>query len=153
MKRGLKYIVCEGMIDDVSRDEAVCFDADDSRADGGMKDYLAVHGWHFSKVLCDYAVSRMKGKAVFSPATKEHVDAVLRQNGVVLTSNVGHDATYVYNMAKSDFFGSSIPNEQFLALFVRDYIDDVDGYEGVALRRFVADCEGKGVCLDWASLV
>ena len=160
MNRVKFVIICEDASDDdVLSNGAVRMDADGhSHAeevrveDCGMKDYLAVHGWHFSKKLCDYAVSQMKGRS-FAPVAKEHVDIILRQNGVVLAGSVGYDATYVYNMAKSDFFGSSIPNEQFLTLFVRDYIDDADGYEGLPLRRFVADCEGKGIELDWGGFV
>lgn len=57
---------------------------------------------------------------------------------------VGYDVMYVYHMAKSDFFESSIISEQYLLQFVKDYLDDIDGYDGKALTRFYADCIGSG---------
>ena len=35
------------------------------------------------------------------------------------------------------------------ALFVKDYIDDEDGYEGKAFNRWYADMCKKGVVFDW----
>ena len=145
----IKFVItCEELPDGMGSGGAAVSFSDPRVEDCGMKDYLAVHGWHFSKALCDYAVSRMKGRS-FVPVTKDHVDIILRQNGIVLNGNTGYDAVYVYNMARSDFFGSSIPNDQLLVLFVKDYIDDADGYEGLPLRRYAADCEGMGAPIDW----
>ena len=46
----------------------------------GMRSYLKAYGWHFSKAMCDWAVSMMEkedgnGKKVkITPFTKEQVD-------------------------------------------------------------------------------
>jgi hypothetical protein len=47
-------------------------------------------------------------------------------------------------MGKSDYLGSSIIDERCLLLYVKDYIDDPDGYDGLPMTRFYADCIGKG---------
>ena len=60
---------------------------------------------------------------------------------------------YVYHMAKSDFFESSIISEQYLLQFVKDYLDDIDGYDGKALTRFYADCIGSGTPIMWEDMI
>lgn len=64
-----------------------------------------------------------------------------------------YDVMYVYHMAKSDFFESSIISEQYLLQFVKDYLDDIDGYDGKALTRFYADCIGSGTPIMWEDMI
>ena len=47
-------------------------------------------------------------------------------------------------MCKADYMGSSIIDEQRAALFIKDYIDDKDGYPELPFTRFYADCVGSG---------
>lgn len=116
----------------------------------GMEDYLAFNGWHFNKKMCDWAVSKMykinvaKRKEYISPYTKEAVDNLLKANNIKLDKDVGYDAVYVANMAKADFYGSSISDDAHLAKFIKDYLDDPDGYDGIVFTRFYADCIGSG---------
>lgn len=130
-----------------------------TKAPTGMKEYLDTHGWHFSKKLHDHAVSKMKkkdatGLAVnIHPMTKEQVGAFLEQHGIELDNDEGYDAPYVANMARADFYGSSVASEAMLAKFIKDYLDDVDGYEGLPLMRYYADCIGKGVELPWEEVI
>jgi len=77
----------------------------------------------------------------------------MKQYGIVLDNNNGYDAVYVANMAKADYFKSSIADEAHLVRFVKDYIDDPDGYEGKALTRFFADCMGKGIGIVWEDMI
>ena len=79
-----------------------------------------------------------------TPYTKEILDTMLKAHNISIENDVGYDALYVLNMAKADFHGSSITEESRLIRFVKDYLDDPDGYDGVALTRFYADCIGKG---------
>jgi len=121
------------------------------RLPAGQREYLSAYGWSFSKKLCEFAVSRMtdrNGKKI-EPYTKEKVEQLLKTYGIQLKNDNGYDCVYVANMARADFFGSSIPNDQMLALFIRDYIDDPDGYSGLPLTRYVADCVGSGTALNW----
>ena len=116
----------------------------------GMEDYLAFNGWHFNKKMCEWAVSKMykrnaSGKKEYlTPYTKEAVEAMLKNFNTQLDNNHGYDAVYVANMARADFYGSSISDEAHLVKFIKDYLDDPDGYDGIAMTRFYADCIGSG---------
>lgn len=124
----------------------------------GMREYLAAYGWHFSKKMCEWAISRMKveknGKPEKLEAMKrDEVEELLKKLAVKLGNDKGYDAVYVANMAKADYFKSSIPDEAHLAMFVKDYIDDPDGYEGLPFTRFYADCIGSGTPIMWEQML
>ena len=125
----------------------------------GMEDYLSQNGWHFNKKLCEWAVDRMKKKNQLNkidkitPYTKDNLDAMMKANNVSIDNNVGYDALYVLNMAKADYYGSSIIEESRLIKFIKDYLDDPDGYDGVAMTRFYADCIGKGDIIPWEDVL
>ena len=124
----------------------------------GMREYLAAYGWHFSKKMCEWAISRMKveknGKPEKLEAMKrDEVEELLKKLAVKLENDKGYDAVYVANMAKADYFKSSIPDEAHLAMFVKDYIDDVDSYPGMPFTRFYADCIGSGTPILWEQML
>ncbi len=89
----------------------------------------------------------------FSAYTKESVETMLKRNGVELNNDCGYDYVFVANMAKSDYFGSSITDEVHLSKFIKDYIDDPDGYEGLPMTRFFADVIGKGITIEWEDML
>lgn len=60
-----------------------------------------------------------------------------------------YDAVFVANMCKADYLGSSVPDGLHLCLYVKDVIDDVDGYDGIAFNRWYADMCCKGIQVDW----
>lgn len=126
----------------------------------GMKEYLSTYGWHFSKKMCEWAVSRMykdeeenKPEQAISNYTRERVDLLLKRFNLKLEKNKGYDDVYVANMCKFDFLGSSIDNEIKLAQFIKDYIDDADAYEGMPFTRFYADCIGSGTPIMWEDML
>jgi hypothetical protein len=80
--------------------------------------------------------------------TKENVDELLKRYGIVLDNKHGYDYVFAANMCKADYLGSSVPDEQHLALFVKDYVDDPDGYPELPFTRFYADCIGTGTPID-----
>lgn len=84
---------------------------------------------------------------------KETVDETLKKYGVKIENDKGYDVAYVWHMAKSDYMKSSIADEQHLSLFVKDYLDDVDAYDGLPFTRFVADCIGSGTPITWLELL
>ena len=96
----------------------------------GMKAYLSQYGWHFSKAMCDFAVSMMEkedgnGKKVkITPWTKEQVDELLKKYSVEVKKKGGYDYVYVANMCKAVSLGSSVPNEQYAALHIKNVCDD-----------------------------
>lgn len=124
----------------------------------GMKEYLSAYGWHFSKKMCEWAVGRMRadknGKLEkLEPMKRDEVEELLKKFGVKLEHDKGYDCVYVANMAKADYFKSSISDDAHLALFIKDYLDDPDGYEGLPFTRFYADCIGKGEPIIWYDLI
>lgn len=116
----------------------------------GLRAYLAQYGHHFSKPLCDYAVSLMQkagpdGKPVaITPMSREEVDTLLKTNNVELKNNVLYDHVFVANMVKSDQLGSSIVDAKHHALAIKDYIDDIDKAEGYLFDRWMSDLCGLG---------
>ena len=93
--------------------------------------------------MCEWAVSKMYktnslGKREYiTPYTKDQVDELLNKNSIKLDNNDGYDYVYVANMAKADFLGSALIDEIRLAKFVKDYVDDKDGYDGLPFTIFL----------------
>lgn len=116
-----------------------------------MKRYLKYYGQHFNKKLCQFAVSKMNhGK---SPIPKEKVDEKLKAYNIELDNNELYDYVYVYNMGNNDFMGSSIIDEKHLALYVKDVIDDEDGYDGIVFNRWYADTVIQGIPIEWDEML
>ena len=116
-----------------------------------MKRYLKYYGKHFNKKLCDFAISKMNhGKA---PISKDKVNEVLSRHNINLLHNDLDDYVYVYNMGNNDFMGSSIADERHLALYVKDVIDDEDGYDGIVFNRWYADTVVLGIPIEWDEML
>ena len=64
-----------------------------------------------------------------------------------------YDATYVANMLMSDMYKSSIPDEQHLALGIKDLIDDIDQRDGYLFVRWYSNVLFNGNPIDWSTLV
>ncbi len=120
-----------------------------------MKIYLSNYGPHFSKKLCEFAVSKMtkKGGVKITPYTKREVDNMLQAYSVNIENLEGYDHVFVANMAKADYLDSSIPDEPHLAKYIKDVLDDPDGYDGIAFNRWYADCARKGVAIIWEDML
>lgn len=123
----------------------------------GMEEYLSANGWHFNKPMMEWAVSLMRKRKGAKEEgvellSKEKTEELLKTYGVKVENCVGYDMAYVANMARADFYGSSITDEQHLALFIKDYLDDPDGYEGQPFTRFYADTIGGGIPIPWEDL-
>ena len=116
-----------------------------------MKRYLKYYGQHFNKKLCQFAVSKMDhGK---TPVSKEQVDNILNKYNIELENNELYDYVYVYNMGNNDFMGSSIADEKHLAMYVKDVIDDEDGYDGIVFNRWYADTVIQGIPIEWDEMI
>lgn len=116
-----------------------------------FEEYVDQYGYHFNKKLYEWAVSMMRdinGNKV-QTRTKEEADDWLHAHGVTIKRDKGYDAAYVLAMAKADFLGSSIKDDPHLALYVRDYLDDIDGSESKAFDHFVVDCRAKHEPIFW----
>ena len=121
-----------------------------------MNMYLQHYGPHFSKKLCDFAISLMtvgEDNHQLQPYTKEEVNTLLQNNNINLKYNLLRDYIYVANMCKADFLGSSVPDESHLAKYIKDVIDDVDGYDGIVFNRWYADMCCNGIPIDWDDML
>ena len=129
------------------------------RFPSGMEEYLAQNGWHFSKKMFEWVSSKMykkdmSGKKIkIQTLSKENVDELLKRYGIVLENKFGYDYVFAANMCKADYLGSSVSDEQHLALFVKDYVDDPDGYPELPFTRFYADCIGTGTPINWEDVI
>jgi len=121
----------------------------------GMEAYLSHYGWHFSRKMCEWAVGGMRDMSdnEVKMKSKEQVDAIIKKYNINIKNNYGYDVVYVYHMCISDFVGSSIIDEAHAAAYVRDLLDDRDGYNGIAFTRFFADCSAKGVPILWNEMI
>lgn len=122
----------------------------------GMDAYLSNHGHHFSKPMLEWAVGMMKdreGKKM-QVIEKKKLDEMLDAYGVKLKRTEGYyDAVYVYAMAKSDYYGSSLDDEIRLAKYVGDYTNDPDGNPTRAFDEFYINCMAKGIDIPWEDMI
>ena len=122
----------------------------------GMEAYLAAHGRHFSKPMLEWAVSMMRDKEgrAGSVIDKKRFDEIMTSYGQTINRKGGYyDGIYVWCMAKSDYMNSSIVDEPHLAMFVKDYIDDIDGNPTRAFDEFYINCIAKGIDIPWEDLI
>lgn len=121
----------------------------------GMNNYLANNGWHFSKRMAEWAISMMRDKdgRRVEMKDKQELDGMMRNSGIDTSKMLGYDAVYVEAMARSDFFGRSVPTDSHLIKFIEDYLCDKDGYDGIAFSRFYTDTLRKGIPVLWDDLL
>lgn len=125
-----------------------------------QRSYLANYGWSFNRRACMHAIKHMMRKNPASGKeepiemkTKEEIEEILKKYNIKLEHNKGYDFVYVYHMAMSDYFKSSLADEQHVAMFVKDYIDDIDNPGGNAFRKWYVDMIAKGFPVEWADLL
>ena len=56
-------------------------------------------------------------------------------------------------MCKADFLKSSVPNEQYQALYVKDTIDDPDAPDGTTMRRWYVTMIAAGIPIEWDEML
>ena len=95
--------------------------------------YLRYNGRHFNRRLVEFATSKMTTRD--SNGTEVPLEPISKDK--------------LFDMCKADYLGSSITDEKHLCLYVKDVIDDVDGYDGIVFNRWYADMCRKGVQIDW----
>ena len=124
-----------------------------------MINYLRYNGPHFNKKLSEFAASLMTKKEgekeiKIQPYDKDRVENLLRAYNINLkNNNYLYDHVYLANLCKADLLGSSVPDEKHLALYIKNNIDDIDGYDGMVFNRWYADMCKKGIIIDWEQMV
>lgn len=125
-----------------------------------MVNYLRYNGPHFTEKLCRFAVSKMKmkdpvtGKAErMKMIDREEYRKLMSDNSVVLENDVLCDGLYVFNMAMSNCYGSSLPDHRTVCLHVKDTVDDIDQADGFIFNRFYADMSHLGIPIPWEDVL
>lgn len=138
----------------------VSLDMYDDNIPDEMRKYLQHNGWHFNKKACDFAVSLMRKKNTatgkiekLEPMTKEQVDSMLTKFGVVLENAYDYDYVYLANKARHLLMKSSIVDEQHLALYVKDIIDDSQIGDGEIMRKWDAEMTSRGIPVQWDDIL
>ena len=121
----------------------------------GLDAYMSNYGRHFSKALYEWAVSMMKDRngVKVQAMSKQEVDEKMKAASVTVERDMGYDVPYAYMMAKADYMGSSIADEQHLAKFVKDYLDDKDGSDTRAFDEFYAKTIALGIPIMWEDVI
>ena len=119
-----------------------------------MEEYLSRYGWHFSKPMYEWAVSIMRDRngGRVTPLKKDDVEKTVSQQGVDM-SRSGYDVVYMYHWLKTKCHQSSLADEQRVALCVKDFVNDKDGYEEMPFTHFYADCVARGIPIIWEDLL
>jgi hypothetical protein len=125
-----------------------------------MKRYIRHFGLHFNHKLYEFAISKMNRKIKGSdrtekmkPIEKSKFDEAMKKYNLTLQYDELYDGVFVWSMAVSDFFESSLPTEKEVAQYVKDYVDDVDQVDGFIFNRWVADMYLKGIGIDWDDFI
>lgn len=118
----------------------------------GYVEYVAKHGYHFTKKLA----ALESGKMVNVDGTKhcwtvEEVKEATNGMDIPHGTTIG-DMTYLANMAYADFYPSVIKTEDGCIRHAIATAKDPDGYEGMPFLRWTADLIGKGATVDWEKL-
>lgn len=124
-----------------------------------FREYRRRNGRHFNRKLCEWAVGRMTredgdGKEYhIKMMDKEEVERILADYGIRLERNWGYDHVFAANMCKADYLGDSVPDIQHLARYVKNVIDDPDGYEGIVFGRWLSDVCNMHVEVPWEDML
>ena len=121
----------------------------------GLDAYLSYYGYHFSPAMARWAVEHMvpRNGGRMKMMDKEAVEKLLADRDIDFRAAKGHDLVSLANMVVADRWGSSVKDEDQLALAIKDEMDDPDGYDGMAFSRFLADCNAKGVPIVWEDMI
>lgn len=119
------------------------------------KKYVKIHDHHFNNELSEHVSKMMENSNGSKHSwTCEQVKQELMLRNV---QDYGHcslgDITYLANMAYADFFPNVLETEQACIKYAIAVAQDVDGYEGIAFCRWMADVKNKDIEIDWEHYV
>lgn len=121
--------------------------------------YLSHNGPHFNKKCCEFAVNQMfkvddnNNPEYFEPYTKHELEELLKSYNIKVKHSRLEDIVYVANMCKADYLHNSIIDEQHLAMYIKDTLDDPDGCDGLVFNRWIADMKWLGIPIPWYEFI
>lgn len=112
----------------------------------GFLNYLRYYGPHFNRKLCDFACENLDKKDY----TKESLEQLFQQYNITIKNAKLHDCVYMANWCKAILYGSSIPDEKRLMMFLKDIFDK----EGnLIFNRWYADMAKQGIPIEWEEMI
>lgn len=138
----------------------VALDLYDEEIPEGMRKYLQHYGWHFTRKACEFAIGLIRKKNAATGKmekveymAKEQVDAMLTKAGITLENNYDYDYVFLANLGKATLFKSSVADEQHLAMYVKDIIDNENIGDGEIMRQWDASMTARGIPVDWYEML
>lgn len=118
--------------------------------------YIVLYGRHMNKLMYEHAASLMRrenkqtGKMDKIPAFRQdEVDNILKRHNVTVENKGGWDYVYVAQKARADYLGGSVPDEQRLAMHIKEVCDDVDAPDGLIFREWCVRMDAAGEGVPW----
>ena len=130
--------------------------------DPEMNAYLYAHGWHFTEKMAMYAAGLMEKKKPgekeptrIKPYDTKKVDEILELNGVMVENKdrTLYDYVYAANWCQAEFLESSVPDEQHMAKFVKDMVDDADAPDGMLMSMWYGKMNRAGIPIPWLRML
>ena len=121
----------------------------------GLDAYLSYYGYHFSPAMARWAISMMEPRngGRMKVMEREAVEKLLSDRDIDFRKVKGHDLVDLANMVVADRWGSSVKDEDQLALAIKDEFSDPDGYDGRSFTHFLSDCNAKGIPIVWEDMI
>lgn len=114
-----------------------------------LKTYIDQHSKHFDEKSLQFALNNMiNDDGSEHRFTKEYIEKYIKDNNIHIgnKSNM-YDVTYTANMAYADFYPHILQYEESCIKYAIAVANDVDGYEGIQFRRWLADLMSKNIQL------
>ena len=138
----------------LKRNEDGSYTANFGKTDAKYDSYIKKYGSHFSPLLFKYATDHIenKNKTNHKWSVEQIKDAINRLGYTIPTTSVIEDIAYTANMAYADFYPDLLTEDQCIE-YAMNVANDIDGYEGIQLYRWIADQMGKNVNINWGQFI
>ena len=138
----------------LKRNEDGSYTANFGKTNSKYDEYTKKHGVHFSPKLLKYAVGNIENKDESTHSWDiNQVKAQLNMLGYTVPStSTLEDVTYTANMAYADFYPDLLTEEQCIR-YAMNVANDIDGYEGIQLYRWISDQMGKNININWEQFI
>lgn len=138
----------------LKRNEDGSYTANFGKADAKYDWYIKKHGPHFSPSLFKYAIDHIenKNKTNHKWSIEQVKDAINRLGYTIPATSVIEDIAYTANMAYADFHPDLLTEDQCI-IYAMNVANDIDGYEGIQLYRWIADQMGKNANINWEQFI
>ena len=109
---------------------------------------------HFSKLLAQWAISRMRVRdnkgnlEKLKSVSFDEVETILKEQGIGIREESVYDAWYLYNMCLADY-RRSLPERKDIAMYIDETINDPDCDPTAVLACFRAKMDIMRVPIHW----